>query len=43
MITNSLGARIKEKRNEAGLSQEYFAELLGIVLLERIVILGDKD
>lgn len=30
MITNSLGARIKEKRNEAGLSQEYFAELLGV-------------
>lgn len=27
---NSLGARIKEKRNETGLSQEYFAELLGV-------------
>lgn len=27
---NTLGARIKEKRNEMGISQEYFAELLGV-------------
>lgn len=30
MTNNTLGARIKEKRNEAGLSQEYFAVLLGV-------------
>lgn len=30
MTNNSLGTRIKEKRNETGLSQEYFAELLGV-------------